>query len=155
MTVFRKDEVRPLAPHHYDIVEGEGETRTLSDAGGLTRFGLRHQVLEPGARTSERHWHEAEDEFLYVLDGEVTVVENDGPHRLGPGDFCCWPAGVANAHTVENRSRTRASILVAGSRPENDACHYPDSGRRLDTRGTSWRIVEVATGRFLKGDWRD
>ena len=90
MAVLHPDDVAPLDPHPYDIVEGRGSTRTLSDAGGLTRFGVRQQTLEPGARTSHRHWHEAEDEFLYVLAGEATVVENDGPHRLGPGDFCCW-----------------------------------------------------------------
>jgi uncharacterized cupin superfamily protein len=146
---------RPLDPHPWDIVEGRGETRTLSDAGGLTRVGVRQQTLEPGARTSERHWHEGEDEFLYVLGGEVTVVENDGPHRLGSGDVCCWPAGVPNAHTVENRSDAPCSFLVAGSRPEDDVCHYPDSGRRLDTAGDRWRLVDVATGEILKGNWSD
>lgn len=155
MAVFDTDDVRPLAPHPDDIVEGRGATRTISDAGGLSRFGVRHQTLEPGARTSDRHWHEAEDEFLYVLAGEVTVVEDDGPHRLGPGGFACWPAGVPNAHTVENRSEASCSFLVMGSRPTDDVCHYPDLGRRLDTRGTKWRIVEAATGRTLKGNWSD
>ena len=155
MTVFRTGEVRPLEPHPDDIVEGQGDTRTISDAGGLSRFGVRHQTLAPGARTSERHWHEEEDEFLYVLAGEVTVIENDGPHRLGPGDFCCWPAGVPNAHTVENRSDAPCSFLVMGSRPRDDVCHYPDSGRRLDTRGPKWRIVDVATDRFVKGNWSE
>ncbi len=155
MTVFRQDQVPPLAPHPWDIVEGRGETRTISDSGGLTRFGVRHQTLEPGARTSERHWHEAEDEFLYVLAGEATVVENDGPHQLGPGDFCCWPAGEPNAHTVENRSEAPCSFLVMGSRPADDVCHYPDSGRRLDTVGRKWRLVAVASGEILKGNWND
>jgi uncharacterized cupin superfamily protein len=155
MTVFRTAGIKPLDPHPWDIVEGTGATRTLSDNGGLTRFGLRHQTLDPGARTSERHWHEAEDEFLYVLDGEATVVENDGPHRLGPGDFACWPAGVPNAHTVENRSDAPCSFLVIGSRPVNDVCHYPDNGSRLDTVGEKWRVVEVATGRLLRGNWSD
>jgi uncharacterized cupin superfamily protein len=79
------------------------------------------------------------------------VVEDDGPRALGPGDFCCWPAGVANAHTVENRSDAPCSFLVMGSRPGDDVCHYPDSGRRLETVGRDWRIVEVATGRVIKG----
>jgi uncharacterized cupin superfamily protein len=155
MTVFHPEDVPPLDPHPWDIVAGHGTTRTISDAGGLSRFGVRHQTLEPGARTSERHWHEAEDEFLYVLAGEATVIENDGPHRLGPGDHACWPAGVDNAHTVENRSDAPCSFLVMGSRPADDVCHYPDSGRRLDTVGPRWRVVDVATGDILKGNWND
>jgi uncharacterized cupin superfamily protein len=79
------------------------------------------------------------------------VIENDGAHRLAPGDFCCWPAGVDNAHSVENRSDAPCSFLIMGSRPVDDVCHYPDLGRRLETRGRTWRIVEVATGRVVKG----
>lgn len=123
----------------------------LSDAGGLSQFGLYRQTLPPGARTSTRHWHEVEDEFLYVLDGTPTVIENDGPHGLAPGDACCWPGGVANAHTVENRSAEPCTILVLGSRPGDDRCHYPDVGRTQIDEGDNWRIVDDATGETLKG----
>jgi uncharacterized cupin superfamily protein len=150
MTVFRPAGVARSDSHPDEIISGRGVTRHLGGAGGLTRFAVRHQTLEPGARTSDRHWHEEEDELLYVLSGEVTVVENDGPHRLGPGDFCCWPAGIDNAHSVENRSDAPCSVLVMGSRPESDVCHYPDHGRRLETRGKAFRIVEVATGRVVE-----
>jgi uncharacterized cupin superfamily protein len=155
MAVFRPADVPGSDSDPDEIVSGRGVTQRLSDAGGLSRMGVRHQVLEPGARTSDRHWHEAEDEFLYVLAGEVTVVENDGPHRLAPGDFACWPAGVANAHSVENRSAARCSFLVAGSRPAEDVCHYPDHGRRLETTARDWRIVETATGRIVESGGRD
>ena len=155
MTVLRLADIARSDSDPDEIIAGRGVTRTLSDFGGVTLCGVRRQTLEPGARTSDRHWHEAEDEFLYVVAGEATVVEDDGPHRLGPGEFCCWPAGVPNAHTVENRSDRPCSFLVAGSRPEDDVCHYPDHGRRLDTVGRKWRVVEVATGRTLKGNWSD
>jgi uncharacterized cupin superfamily protein len=150
MSILRAAEVPPSDSNPDEILSGSGMTLRLSDAGCLTRFGVRHQTLQPGARTSDRHWHEAEDEFLYVLWGEVTVVENDGVHTLGPGDFCCWPAGIDNAHAVENRSDAACSFLVMGSRPADDVCHYPDHGRRLETRGTEWRIVEAATGRVIE-----
>ena len=155
MTVFRPEAVARSDSNPDEILAGRGVTRHLGDAGGLTRFGVRHQTLEPGARTSDRHWHEQEDEFLYVLAGEATVVENDGPHQLAPGDFACWPAGVDNAHSVENRSDAPCSFLVLGSRPASDVCHYPDHGRRLETRGREWRIVETATGRVLEGGGMD
>jgi uncharacterized cupin superfamily protein len=114
-----------------------------SEAGGLTQFGAHVETLQPGARSSERHWHEKEDEFLYVLAGEVTIVENDGSHLLHAGDAACWPAGVPNAHTVVNRSSEPCTYLIMGTRPAHDVCHYPDAGRTLYTEGETWRLVAV------------
>ncbi len=136
---------------------GEGfgtvDTARFSDAGGLTQFGGFVQTLQPGARSSNRHWHEMEDEFLYVLAGEVTVTENDGEHVLHPGDAASWPAGVPNAHHVSNRSDAPCSYLIVGTRLTRDVCHYPDLGRTLYSEGETWRLVEadgqvVKTGRF-------
>jgi uncharacterized cupin superfamily protein len=98
----------------------------LSDAGGLTQFGAFTETLMPGSQSSQRHWHEAEDEFLYVLDGEVTVVEEDGEHLLTPGQVACWPKGVANGHCLRNRSARPVLYLVVGTRLAEDRCHYPD-----------------------------
>lgn len=97
---------------------GARESVHLSDAGGLTEFGAHVQRLQPGSRSSDRHWHEQGDEFLYVISGEATVVEEDGAHLLRPGDAACWPAGVANAHQVVNRSDAPAptSSSAAGGR---------------------------------------
>jgi hypothetical protein len=74
---------------------GAFECLRYSDAGGLTQYGAYVETLMPGSRSSERHWHEKEDELLYVISGEATVVEDDGAHVLHPGDAACWPAGVA------------------------------------------------------------
>lgn len=112
-------------PAPFDAL-GAARFQAISDAGGLTRFGAFTETLDPGAQSSQRHWHEAEDEFLYVLEGEVTVVENDGAHELHPGDAACWKAGVANAHHLINRSDRPVRYLVVGTRARDDACHYPD-----------------------------
>ncbi len=98
----------------------------LSDTGGLTQFGVFAETLMPGARSSDRHWHEEEDELLYMLDGEATCIENDGPHVLGPGDACAWPRGVPNAHHIVNRSDRPCTYLVAGTRWPTDTIHYAD-----------------------------
>jgi uncharacterized cupin superfamily protein len=120
--------------------EGAREWLHYSDAGGLTHFGAYVETLQPGARSSERHWHEKEDEFLYLLSGEATVIEDDGEHVLRPGDAACWPAGFANAHTVVNRSSTPCVYVIVGTRATHDVCHYPDTGRVLYTEGEHWRM---------------
>jgi uncharacterized cupin superfamily protein len=121
---------------------GPSESLPLSDAGGLTRFGSHVETLQPGSRSSDRHWHEQEDEFLYMLSGEATVVENDGAHTIHPGDAVCWPASVANAHHVVNRSEEPCTYLILGSRTTPaDVTHYPDRGDVLyDFEDGSWRI---------------
>ncbi len=105
---------------------GRAEDIALSDAGGLSQFGAFLEILHPGAQTSLRHWHEEEDEFLYVLDGTVTLLEDDGPHLIGPGTCVCWPAKVANAHCLRNDGDAPVTLFIAGSRLAEDACHYPD-----------------------------
>lgn len=145
--IVRKGE--PVAERKTSEEFGTVETLRYSDAGGITQYGGYVETLQPGARSSDRHWHEKEDEFLYVLSGEVTVTENDGDQVLAPGDAACWPAGVPNGHCVSNRSNAACSYLIVGTRPSDDVCHYPDLRRTLYTEGESWRI-EDADGRVLK-----
>ncbi len=128
---------------------GAMETASFSDSAGITQYGAYLQTLQPGARSSTRHWHEQEDEFIYVVSGRVTVVENDGPHVLEPGDAACWPAGVPNAHHVLNESSEPCSYLIVGTRVTHDICHYPDVGKTLYNEGEVWRI-EDAAGQVLK-----
>ena len=107
----------------------------------MTEFGAHVQTLQPGSRSSDRHYHEEEDEFLYVISGEATVIEDDGAHPLGPGDAACWPAGAANAHQVVNRSGAPCTSLILGSRTIPDVTHYPDRGDILyDFEDGSWRL---------------
>ena len=130
-----------------------------SDDGGLTQYGAYVETLQPGARASDRHWHEKEDEFLYVLGGEVSVIENDGETVLHAGDAACWPAGVENAHTVVNRSQGPCTYLIVGTRVTHDVCHYPDSGERCHTEGEQWRVekngVVIRAGRCKSPPGRD
>jgi uncharacterized cupin superfamily protein len=109
--------------------------------GGLAQFVAHVHTLQPGSRSSDRHWHEEEVEFLYMLSGEATVIEEDGPHLLRPGDAACWPADAANAHQGVNRSGALYSYLILGSGVVPDVVHYPDRGEILyDFFGGTWRL---------------
>ena len=101
--------------------------RQLGDFVGLTQFGVNLTVLEPGAHSALRHWHEGEDEFIYVLSGEVTLIDDRGERVLGRDSFCGFPAGVENGHHIANLGAEPASFLEIGSRcPGADTVHYPD-----------------------------
>jgi uncharacterized cupin superfamily protein len=114
---------------------GDYLAHPLSDAGGLTQFGAFTETLMPGARSSQRHWHAEEDEFLYTLDGVVTLHENDGATDLAPGTCVCWPAGIPNAHCLENRTDQPVTYFVAGSRLPEDTVTYPDIDLHYTRKG--------------------
>jgi uncharacterized cupin superfamily protein len=98
----------------------------LGDAAGLTQFGVNLQRLSPGAWSSQRHWHSAEDEFVWVVAGEVVLVTETGEEILRAGDCAGFAAGVANGHHLQNRSSADALLLEIGSRrPETDVVEYP------------------------------
>lgn len=82
--------------------------------------------LAPGAWSSQRHWHTATDEFIYVLSGEVTLVTDGGAETMKAGDAAGFKAGEANGHCLQNRSPADAMVLEVGSRIASDAAHYPD-----------------------------
>ena len=115
----------PIKP---ELFAGNHEAR-LGSSVGLTQFGVNPVRLDPGSISSLRHWHEGEDEFVYVLDGRLTLVDENGEHALEAGSFVGFPAGVANAHQLVNRSDRTATFLAVGSRrPGQDTVHYPDDG---------------------------
>jgi uncharacterized cupin superfamily protein len=101
------------------------EKRALGDAFGLTQFGINLTTLPPGCWSSQRHWHENEDEFIYAVDGEITLVDDLGEHRLRPGDCAGFKAGVANGHHLINRSDRPATYVEIGTRAKNERSHYP------------------------------
>jgi uncharacterized cupin superfamily protein len=106
----------------------------LGDAVGLDQFGVNLLRLPAGAWSSQRHWHSAEDEFVWVVEGEVVLVEEDGETVLVAGDCAGFKAGVPNGHRIENRSDREAVLLEVGSRrPTEDACDYPDIDMILPT----------------------
>jgi len=93
--------------------------RRLGDAGGLSQFGVNHLTLPPGAWSSQRHWHSHEDEFVWVLEGEVVLVTNAGETPMKSGDCAAFPAGEANGHHLVNRGTTEARVLEIGTRDPN------------------------------------
>lgn len=98
----------------------------LGQAAGLTQFGVNHQTLQPGAWSSQRHWHALEDEFIYVLSGEVVLVTDAGEETLRPGDAAGFKAGDRDGHCLQNRSTAPAQLLVVGSRNDADYGEYSD-----------------------------
>lgn len=102
------------------------EKRALGDAFGLTQFGVNLTTLAPGASSSHRHWHAKEDEFVLVIEGEITLVDDAGEHLLRPGMCAGFKAGVANGHKLVNKSKTPVRYLEMGTRSDDEVASYPD-----------------------------
>ena len=88
--------------------------RRLAPATGLTDFGVSHVVLKPGAWSSQRHWHDGEDEFLVMLSGEAVLAEDEGETILRAGDIAAWPKGTGNGHHLRNESDADCAFIVVG-----------------------------------------
>ena len=112
-------------PPFNKVVEGRSRKR-LGRAAGLTHFGVNICTLKPGAASSQRHWHENEDEFVYVLEGEVVLREDGGETVLKPGDAAAWKAGVPNGHCLINRSDRNAVFIEVGTRASTERAHYSE-----------------------------
>jgi uncharacterized cupin superfamily protein len=102
------------------------EKRVLGTLAGLTQFGVNITRLKPGAASSQRHWHEKEDEFVYVLEGELVLIDDAGEALLRPGDVAGFKAGEPNGHHLVNKSSRDAVYLEIGTRATVDRVHYPD-----------------------------
>ena len=114
-------------PAPYDEPCRQRERLRLGDAAGLTQFGVNLLRLPAGVWSSQRHWHSAEDEFVYVLEGEVVLVSDDGEQVLRAGECAGFKAGARDGHHLQNRTDTDAVLLEIGTRnPDRDAVDYPD-----------------------------
>ena len=122
------------------VVEGRSRKR-LGNAAGLTQFGVNLTTLKPGAASAQRHWHASEDEFVYMLVGEVVLCEDDGEVVLRPGDAAGFKAGVANGHCLVNRSHSDAVYLEVGTRAVRETAEYPDIDMRMERDEKSARYV--------------
>lgn len=119
-------QTNPGGPHPMSGIDlGPYAEKHLGQAAGLTQFGVRLERLPPGSRSSHRHWHSTEDEFVYVLAGEAVLVE-DEETLLRAGDAAGWPAGAPVAHCLHNRSAEDVVLLVVGTRAAQGTVHYPD-----------------------------
>lgn len=127
--------VYPAAFAH--VVQGRSK-QVLGDKFGLDQFGVNLTTLAPGAASALRHYHQHEDEFVYVLEGELTLVDNSGEHPMTPGMCAGFKAGVANGHQLVNKSSKPAVYIEIGTRSPDEVASYPD----VDLKG-----VKVS-GRF-------
>jgi uncharacterized cupin superfamily protein len=120
-------------PDEYKPVVAGREKIALGNVVGLTQFGVNLTRLKPGAASALRHWHESEDEFVYVLEGELVLVEDEGETILKPGDCAGFKANVPNGHHLINRTDRDALILEVGTRAPREVAHYPDVDLRYET----------------------
>jgi uncharacterized cupin superfamily protein len=114
-----------------EMVAGRSSLR-LGDAGGLTQFGANLIILEPGAMSSLRHWHEAEDEFVMMTEGECVLVQDAGEVVMRPGDCATFRAGDPDGHHFINRTNREARFLVVGTRAAREVAHYSDVDFRIE-----------------------
>ena len=119
-------------PKPYDAPCLERVRLRLGDAGGLTDFGVNLLTLKPGVWSSQRHWHRKEDEFVYVVSGEVALITDAGEELLRPGDCAGFPKNDGNGHHLINRSSKDALVLEIGTRSGGDFAFYPDIDLLLD-----------------------
>ena len=113
----------------------------LGDVFGLTQFGVNLVTLEPGAWSSHRHWHEKEDEFVFVVEGTITLSDDAGDHVLTPGMCAGFKAGVANGHHLKNMSDKPASYLEVGTRSKVDTSTYSDVDMLAVKDDGAWRFI--------------
>ena len=130
------------APHAATMA-GRSSLR-LGEAGGLTQFGVNLVTLDPGAMSSLRHWHEQEDEFVLVTEGECVLVEDGGEIVMRRGDCAAFPAGIANGHHILNRSGAVARFLVVGTKAPREVAHYSDVDLKL--------VIEGGAATFTRRD---
>jgi uncharacterized cupin superfamily protein len=120
-------------PPFDDAVQGRW-WRRLAPTAGLSHMGASHVVLKPGAWSSQRHWHDGEDEMVIMLTGEAILIEDDGETVLHAGDVAAWAAGVKNGHHLVNRSDIDCSF-IAISAGKRDTGSYSDIDMKFDDNG--------------------
>lgn len=110
--------------------------RRLAPTAGLTKLGASHVVLEPGAYSSQRHWHRVQDEMVIMLEGSAILIEDEGESEIQPGDILAWAAGVENGHRLHNRSnKPCVFIAISGGASTEDSGSYPDIDMMFDSDG--------------------
>jgi uncharacterized cupin superfamily protein len=126
-------------PHPFDEPCRAQSSQRLARHAGLTQFGVNVTVMEAGAWSSQRHWHSHEDEFVWVLDGELTLVTDAGEEILRPGDCVAFKSGDPDGHHLVNNSGRPARVLEIGTAHEQDRCTYSDIDMIADASGYTHR----------------
>lgn len=117
--------------------------RALTSRLGLSQFGVNLTTINPGAQSSLRHWHAAEDEFIYMLEGELVLVTMQGEQLLHPSMAIGFPAGDRNGHCLINKSDRLATYLEVGTRSKHDDISYPDHDLKAEKRDGHYRFLHV------------
>jgi uncharacterized cupin superfamily protein len=129
------------------VVAGR-ERMALGNLAGLTQFGVNLTRLKPGAASALRHWHDNEDEFVYVLEGEITLIEDQGETLLSVGEAAGFKAGVPNGHHLVNKSDRDAVYLEVGTRAERERTHYPDDDLACRKDGKDFTFTHKSGERY-------
>jgi uncharacterized cupin superfamily protein len=124
-------------PAPYDAFVAGRTSQALGDAGGLTQFGANLTTLAPNAKSSLRHWHRDQDEFVVVTKGVVTLVDDHGETELVAGDCAAFPAGDPNGHHFINKTDQQACFIAIGTRTETEICTYSDVDLKVED-GSGW-----------------
>ena len=117
---------RGVEAEPHEAAHRERVRRALGDVFGLSQFGVNLLELAPGAWSSQRHWHERQDELVYVLEGEATLVTDEGETTLLAGMVAGFRAGSGNGHHIVNRSNAVVRLLEVGTRTTEETAHYSD-----------------------------
>ena len=133
-----------LYPPPYNVMADGRIKQALGDAGGLTQFGVNLTRLPPGAASAQRHWHEAEDELVFVVSGELVLIEEGGETPLWAGEAATFKAGHADGHYLLNRSAEDAVVLEIGTRASEERCQYPDIDLVYEKRSGKVRFTNRA-----------
>jgi uncharacterized cupin superfamily protein len=136
-----------LYPAAYRALVEKRERARLGEALGLKNFGVNLLRLPPGAGSSQRHWHTKQDEFVYVIEGEVTLITDGGEQTLGAGMCAGFPAGKPDGHHLINRSARDALILEVGDRMPGDEGRYPEADM-LAVSGQAWKFTRKDGGEY-------
>ena len=116
--------------------------RALGDVFGLAQFGVNLTTLAPSSWSAQRHWHEKEDEFVYVVEGEITLIDDAGEHVLKPGMCAGFKAGVTNGHHLVNKSSSPATYIEIGTRSAVENSHYPDVDMKAGKIDGKWVVTK-------------
>jgi uncharacterized cupin superfamily protein len=129
-------------PAKYAGIVAGREKRVLGDVFGLTQFGVNLTTLMPKSSSALRHWHEREDEFVFVVSGEVTLIDDLGEHVLAVGMCAGFKAGVPNGHCLVNKSNAPATYIEIGTRSSEEVAHYPDDDMLATKSGGKYAMTK-------------
>jgi len=123
----------------------QGDTDTykqikVGDLGGLTQFGVNKTILPKNSATAMRHWHEEEDEFVFIISGSAILIDRDGEHEMNSGDCATFKAGDNNGHAIVNKSNQDVVLLEIGTRAQKDIVHYTDKDLINDVDRTQAKL---------------